>query len=261
MNVLTVSLTAACISSRELYLKASATEKNKIKQGSCLMWPVVCRPDVQVITANPKTAGVARWNFVALWGHRQSQGDTAALDYCKKVRLGTSFAANCKAAGCMAKVVSRQCCITTVECSTCLCQVDSHLITILTQPRPISKLALVQKTPQQVMHKTLGASDWKDVIQSYGMGQTLTLLNTLVQIVNYNWAAQVFENVPIQPRDAREASDCFYKQGQGDVSLNYENEVILTNETYGDNALPYVVPDNNVLVSGTLLCKPKLSHL
>ena len=66
-------------------------------------------------------------------------------------------------------------------------------------------------------------------------------------------AAQVFENVPIPPRDAREASDVFYKQGQGDVSLNYENEVILTNETYGDGALPYVVPDNNVLVRGTFL--------
>jgi len=67
------------------------------------------------------------------------------------------------------------------------------------------------------------------------------------------FGAQVFENVPIQPRDAREASDVFYKQGQGDVSLNYENEVILTNETYGDGALPYVVPDNNVLVSGIFL--------
>ncbi len=66
------------------------------------------------------------------------------------------------------------------------------------------------------------------------------------------FGAQVFENVPIQPRDAREASDVFYKQGQGDVSLNYENEVILTNETYGEGALPYVVPDNNVLVSGTV---------
>ena len=44
-----------------------------------------CRPDVAVITANPKTAGVARWNFLALWGHKQSQGDEAALDYCKKV--------------------------------------------------------------------------------------------------------------------------------------------------------------------------------
>ena len=54
--------------------------------------------------------------------------------------------------------------------------------------------------------------------------------------------------MPIQPRDAREASDVFYKQHQGDVSLNYENEVILTNQMYGENALPYVVPDNNVLV-------------
>lgn len=105
-------------------------------------WSDLTRPDVQVITANPKTAGVARWNFLALWGHKQDQGEEASLDYCKKV----------------------------------------------------------------------------------------------------------FENVPIQPRDAREASDVFYKQGQGDVSLNYENEVILTNETYGDGALPYVVPDNNVLI-------------
>lgn len=64
---------------------------------------------------------------------------------------------------------------------------------------------------------------------------------------------QVFENVPIQPRDAREASDVFYKQHQADVSLNYENEVILTNEMYGEDALPYVVPDNNVLV-GVVSC-------
>ena len=44
-----------------------------------------CRPDVSVITANPKTAGVARWNFLALWGHKQSKGEEASLDYCKKV--------------------------------------------------------------------------------------------------------------------------------------------------------------------------------
>ena len=58
----------------------------------------------------------------------------------------------------------------------------------------------------------------------------------------------MFENVPVQPRDAREASDVFYKQNLGDVLLNYENEVRLTNATYGDNALPYIVPDNNVRV-------------
>ena len=59
---------------------------------------------------------------------------------------------------------------------------------------------------------------------------------------------QVFERVPVQPRDAREASDVFYKQNIGDVLLNYENEVVLTNEMYGADALPYIVPDNNVNV-------------
>jgi ABC-type sulfate transport system substrate-binding protein len=41
---------------------------------------------VDVITANPKTAGVARWNFLALWGHRLDKGEAAALDYVTKAR-------------------------------------------------------------------------------------------------------------------------------------------------------------------------------
>ena len=62
---------------------------------------------------------------------------------------------------------------------------------------------------------------------------------------------QVFERVPVQPRDAREASDVFYKQGQGDVLLNYENEVIFTNRQYPpEERLPYVVPDHNIRVRG-----------
>ena len=61
---------------------------------------------------------------------------------------------------------------------------------------------------------------------------------------------QVFERVPVQPRDAREASDVFYKQGTGDVLLNYENEVYFTNKMYGvKDALPYIVPDRNITVS------------
>ena len=59
--------------------------------------------------------------------------------------------------------------------------------------------------------------------------------------------AQVFERVPVQPRDAREASDVFYKQGTGDALLNYENEVIFTNRAYsGQEAMPYVAPHHNV---------------
>jgi ABC-type sulfate transport system substrate-binding protein len=40
----------------------------------------------------------------------------------------------------------------------------------------------------------------------------------------------VFDNVLVQPRDAREASDVFYRQRLGDVLLTYENEVVLTNQ-------------------------------
>ena len=51
------------------------------------MWPhVPRRPDVEVITANPKTAGVARWNFLALWGHRMGKGDAAAEEFVTKAR-------------------------------------------------------------------------------------------------------------------------------------------------------------------------------
>jgi sulfate transport system substrate-binding protein len=53
---------------------------------------------------------------------------------------------------------------------------------------------------------------------------------------------KVYQNVPILPKDAREASDAFYKQGQGDVLLNYENEVILAKEK--GQTLPYSVPTN-----------------
>ena len=44
----------------------------------------LCRDDVETITANPKTAGVARWNFLALWGAHMARGHQAALDYTKK---------------------------------------------------------------------------------------------------------------------------------------------------------------------------------
>jgi len=31
-------------------------------------WQDLAKPNVDVVTANPKTSGGARWNFVALWG-------------------------------------------------------------------------------------------------------------------------------------------------------------------------------------------------
>jgi sulfate/thiosulfate-binding protein len=86
-------------------------------------WADLAKPGIKVITANPKTSGVARWNFLALWGSVSEAGGTEAQ--------AKEFVTN------------------------------------------------------------------------------------------------VFRNVPILPRDAREATDAFIKQRQGDVLLNYENELLL----------------------------------
>lgn len=38
-------------------------------------WNDLVRPDVQVITPNPKTSGGARWNYLAAWGYAQNKWD------------------------------------------------------------------------------------------------------------------------------------------------------------------------------------------
>ena len=46
-------------------------------------WNDLIRPDVQVITPNPKTSGGARWNYLAAWGyrlHKELNGDFSKLD-------------------------------------------------------------------------------------------------------------------------------------------------------------------------------------
>jgi sulfate/thiosulfate transport system substrate-binding protein len=45
-------------------------------------WSDLTRAGVQVITANPKTGGGARWNYLAAWGYalRQSNGSEAAAE-------------------------------------------------------------------------------------------------------------------------------------------------------------------------------------
>jgi len=105
-------------------------------------WADLAKPGVKVITANPKTSGGARWNFLGLWGSvtRTGGDDAQALAFTTKV----------------------------------------------------------------------------------------------------------IKNAPILPKDARESSDVFFKQGQGDVLINYENEVILAG--LNGEKLPYVVPDVNISI-------------
>jgi sulfate transport system substrate-binding protein len=109
-------------------------------------WEDLAKDGVKVITANPKTSGGARWNFLAVWG-------------------------------------------------------------------------AVSKT---------GGDEKK--------AETLT--------------TKVYKNVPVLPKDAREASDVFFKQGQGDALINYENEMILAAQN--GEKLPYVVPDVNISIDNPI---------
>ncbi|MEH2053650.1 sulfate ABC transporter substrate-binding protein [Nostoc sp.] len=109
-------------------------------------WPDLAKDGVKLITANPKTSGVAKWNFLALW--------------------------------------------------------DS-------------------------------------VIKTGGDEAKAT-----------EFVTKVYKNVPILPKDAREATDTFTKQGQGDVLINYENEVILAQQK--GEKVEYVVPDVNISIDNPI---------
>jgi sulfate transport system substrate-binding protein len=61
-----------------------------------------------------------------------------------------------------------------------------------------------------------------------------------------DYITKVYKNAPVLTKDAREASDLFFKQGQGDVLVNYENEVILAEQN--GQKLPYTVPEVNISI-------------
>lgn len=50
-------------------------------------WDDLVRPDVQVITPNPKTSGGARWNYLAAWGYALGKygSEEKAYDFVRRV--------------------------------------------------------------------------------------------------------------------------------------------------------------------------------
>lgn len=50
-------------------------------------WGDLIRPDVEVITPNPKTSGGARWNYLAAWGYalQKTGNEQGARDYIAKL--------------------------------------------------------------------------------------------------------------------------------------------------------------------------------
>ena len=60
------------------------------------------------------------------------------------------------------------------------------------------------------------------------------------------FVTSAFKNVTVFTKDARESTDAFNKQGQGDALVNYENEVILAQQK--GQSLDYVIPDINISI-------------
>jgi sulfate/thiosulfate-binding protein len=61
---------------------------------------------------------------------------------------------------------------------------------------------------------------------------------------------KVYTNVPILTKDAREATDAFFKQGQGDALINYENEIILASQK--GTKVNYVIPEVNFSIDNPI---------
>jgi sulfate transport system substrate-binding protein len=61
---------------------------------------------------------------------------------------------------------------------------------------------------------------------------------------------QVYKNVPLLTKDSRESTDAFFKRGQGDVLINYENEILLA-EKEGEKVTA-VIPDVNISIDNPI---------
>jgi sulfate/thiosulfate transport system substrate-binding protein len=57
---------------------------------------------------------------------------------------------------------------------------------------------------------------------------------------------EIYRNTVVLSKDAREASDVFFKQGQGDVLITYENEAILIGQK--GEKLDYISPPINISI-------------
>lgn len=61
-----------------------------------------------------------------------------------------------------------------------------------------------------------------------------------------DFTSKVYNNAPLLPKTARNATELFFNDNQGDVLLNYENEMILLAQN--GKKISYVVPDVNISI-------------
>jgi sulfate/thiosulfate transport system substrate-binding protein len=80
---------------------------------------------------------------------------------------------------------------------------------------------------------------WNSVIKTGGNEDQAT-----------DFVTKVYNNVPVLTKDSREATAAFFKQGQGDVLINYENEIFLA-EKKGEK-INYIIPDVNLSIDNPI---------
>ncbi|WP_298613139.1 sulfate ABC transporter substrate-binding protein [uncultured Thermosynechococcus sp.] len=93
--------------------------------------------------------------------------------------------------------------------------------------------------------KTSGAARWNFLALWGSITQTGGTPAQARQFVT-----EAFRHVAALPRDGREATDAFLKQGQGDALINYENEVLLARKK--GQTLSYSIPPVNILIENPI---------
>ncbi len=125
-------------------------------------WDDLARPDVKVITPNPKTSGVARWNYLALWG------------YALRRELGPEYVAK------------------------------------LRDPDATAEVAAAQAKARE-------------------------------------FVTRVYKNVPVLDSGARGATNTFVQRRLGDVLINWENELLLSQNKLAADGVEIVIPEISIV--------------
>ncbi len=97
-----------------------------------------------------------------------------------------------------------------------------------------------------------GGARW-NVMAAYGA--QIKQGKTPAQATDY--LLQLFKNVPVQDKSAREATQTFVG-GKGDVEIAYENEAIAARQA--GQPVDYVVPDQTILIENPIAVTTKSKH-
>ncbi len=93
--------------------------------------------------------------------------------------------------------------------------------------------------------KTSGVARWNFLALWNGVIKTGANENKAQELMT-----QAYKNVSILTRDAREATDVFFKQGQGDALINYENEVLFAQDQ--GTKVSYIIPAVNISIDNPI---------